>query len=248
MEKLKEYRAILSPQFSMYTEMPVAVQIHQTFKNRWCGAYFQSKGLKVIPSLVWGEADTFWFSFDGVDEGSVVAVSTVGMRTEKQLFMAGYKEMLRRIKPKAIICYGEPFREMEGKLIVVDYAKTNNLSSEKQLIKSITKCVCGFILKGGGAAGGGGGGQRSFPKFPGWDPAKCPGEGYEWRGRGEPGSKTGNWYNPETGEWLRPDLEHPDPIPPHWDYGIRGEDTSYRIFEDDSYAPKAFEQEGVVLK
>ena len=33
-EKLKEYRAILSPQFSMYTEMPVAVQIHQTFKNR----------------------------------------------------------------------------------------------------------------------------------------------------------------------------------------------------------------------
>ena len=247
-EKLKEYRAILSPQFSMYTEMPVAVQIHQTFKNRWCGAYFQSKGLKVIPSLVWGEADTFWFSFDGVDEGSVIAVSTVGMRTEKQLFMAGYKEMLRRIKPKAIICYGEPFREMEGKLIVVNYAKTNNLSSEKQLIKSITKCVCGFILKGGGAAGGGGGGQRSFPKFPGWDPTKCPGEGYEWRGRGEPGSKTGNWYNPETGEWLRPDLEHPDPIPPHWDYGIRGEDTSYRIFEDDSYAPKAFEQEGVVLK
>lgn len=129
----------------------------------------------------------------------------------------------------------------------MDYAKTNNLSSEKQLIKSITKCVCGFILKGGGAAGGGGGSQRAFPKFPGWDPAKCPGEGYEWRGRGEPGSKTGNWYNPETGEWLRPDLEHPDPILPHWDYGIRGEDTSYRIFGDDSYAPKAFEQEGVVL-
>lgn len=58
-EKLKEYRAILSPQFSVYTEMPIAVQIHQTFKNRWCGAYFQSKGLTVIPSLVWGEADTF---------------------------------------------------------------------------------------------------------------------------------------------------------------------------------------------
>ena len=37
-------------------------------------------------------------------------------------------------------------------------------------------------------------------------------------------------------------------LSPHWDYGIRGEETSYRIFEDDSYAPKAFEQEGVVLK
>ena len=248
-EKLKEYRAILSPQFSMYTEMPVAVQIHQTFKNRWCGAYFQSKGLKVIPSLVWGEADTFWFSFDGIDEGSVVAISTVGMRTEKNLFMAGYKEMLRRIKPKAIICYGEPFEDMEGKLIVIDYAKTNNITQEKGFVKPVVKYIRSFILKGGGAAGGGGGsGQRGFPKFPGWDPTKCPREGYEWRGRGEPGSKTGNWYNPETGEWLRGDLEHPDPIGPHWDYGIRGEDVSYRIYPDGSYEPKAFEQEGAVLK
>lgn len=156
-EKLREYRAIISPQFSMYTEMPVAVQIHQIFKSRWCGAYFQSKGLQVIPSLVWGEADTFWFSFDGIDEGSVVAVSTVGMRTEKPLFMAGYKEMLRRIKPKAIICYGDPFEEMEGNLTVIDYAETNNLSQKKSLTQPIVKRMWGMITKGGGAAGENGG-------------------------------------------------------------------------------------------
>jgi len=198
-EKLKEYRAILSPQFSMYTEMPVAV-------------------------------------------------STVGMRSEKQLFMAGYKEMLRRIKPKAVICYGEPFEEMEGKLIVIDYAKTNNLMQEKSLTKPIIKYVHAFIDKGGGAAGGGNGGQRCFPKFPGWDPTKCPGEGYEWRGSGEPGSGKGSWYNPITGEMLYPDLNHPDPLPPHWDYFNGDGSNGYRIFEYDSYAPKAFEQEGVVLK
>ena len=100
----------------------------------------------------------------------------------------------------------------------------------------------------GGAAGGGGGGQRSFPKFPGWAPTKCPGEGYEWRGRGEPGSGRGSWYNPETKEQLFPDLNHPEPLPPHWDYDNDDGTDGYRIFEDDSYAPKAFEQEGVVLK
>jgi len=156
-ERLKKYRAVLSPQFSMYTEMPVAVQIHQVFKSRWCGAYFQSKGLKVIPSLVWGEPDTFWFSFDGIEEGSVVAVSTVGMRTEKQLFMAGYKEMLQRIKPKTVICYGDPFEEMEGELIVIDYAKTNNLSSQKQKCEPYIKIIHGYVMKGGGAAGSNGG-------------------------------------------------------------------------------------------
>ena len=55
--------------------------------------------------------------------------------------------------------------------------------------------------------------------FPGTDPSKAP-KGYEWRGKpgSKPGSKDGNWYNPETGESLRPDLNHPEPIEPHWDY------------------------------
>ena len=136
----------------------------------------------------------------------------------------------------------------DDKLIVIDYAKTNNLTQEKSFVAPIVKYVRGFVEKGGGAAGGGGGGQRSFPKFPGWDPAKCPGEGYEWRGRGEPGSGKGSWYNPETEEMLYPDLNHPDPLPPHWDYFNGDGSNGYRIFEDDSYAPKAFEQEGVILK
>ncbi|MCH9609385.1 MAG: hypothetical protein S4CHLAM45_05260 [Chlamydiales bacterium] len=50
------------------------------------------------------------------------------------------------------------------------------------------------------------------------DPTKKPGEGFEWRGKGKQGSKEGSWYNPETGEQLYPDLSHPAPIKPHWDY------------------------------
>ena len=38
-------------------------------------------------------------------------------------------------------------------------------------------------------------------------------------------------YNPETGESLRPDLNHSDPIGPHWDY--RDPDGKWwRIFPD----------------
>ena len=36
-------------------------------------------------------------------------------------FLLGYKEMLRRIEPEYIICFGKPFDEMEGNLIVIDY-------------------------------------------------------------------------------------------------------------------------------
>ena len=50
------------------------------------------------------------------------------------------------------------------------------------------------------------------------NPDEAPGEGWEWRGKGPPGSKEGSWYNPETGESLHPDLGHPPPVGPHWDW------------------------------
>jgi hypothetical protein len=69
---------------------------------------------------------------------------------------------------------------------------------------------------------------------------KCPGEGWEWRGKGKPGSKEGSWYNPQTDERLRPDLEHNDPVGPHWDYETgRGKDhREGRLYPDETYEEK----------
>ena len=39
LEKLKQYRAVLTPDFSMYTDMAPALQLYNTFRNRWCGAF-----------------------------------------------------------------------------------------------------------------------------------------------------------------------------------------------------------------
>jgi RHS repeat-associated protein len=52
------------------------------------------------------------------------------------------------------------------------------------------------------------------------NPSQPPGPGYEWRGRpgSTPGSNEGNWFNPDTTESLRPDLNHPPGVDPHWDY------------------------------
>ena len=75
-EKLSEFYCVLTPDFSLFTNMPLALQIASVFKNRWCGAYWQSKGLKVIPTVSWGDERSFGFCFDGIEQGSVVAVST----------------------------------------------------------------------------------------------------------------------------------------------------------------------------
>ena len=151
-ETLKRFRAVLTPDFSMYTEMPTALQLYNCFRNRWVGAYLQSKGVKVIPTVRWGDLESFNYCFDGVEKGSIVAVSTIGLKGDKANFLLGYHEMLRRIRPEAVICYGKPFEEMKGKIIAVDYAETNNLN-KSCYIKTLYGQIDSIVeLKGGGSA------------------------------------------------------------------------------------------------
>lgn len=234
-EKLKQYKAVLAPNYSIYTEMPLSLKVYNTFRSRWCGAYLQSKGIKVIPTVAWGEPNTFWFCFDGIERDSIVAVSTLGVRKEKSLFMQGYNEMIRKVKLKAVICYGEPFEEMQGKIITIDYSETNKLK-KSNINHAFYKTDMDYlnIEKGSGLAG------RKRIGYPGNDPAKSPGENFEWRGKGEPITGKGAWVNLKTGETLHPDLNHRDPYGPHWDYNYPGGGNGFRIYPDGSMTPKMF--------
>lgn len=170
-ETLKNFKAVLTPDFSMYVEMPTALQLFNTFKNRWVSAYLQERGISVIPTVCWGDLASFNFCFDAIEKGSIVAVSTLGVRNEKSHFMLGYNEMLRRIKPCKIICYGKPFEEMKGDIIEIDYAETNNLS--KNYPDVYIKTFYGYIenehylsQKGGGSASGQSSGNPDSKSLP----------------------------------------------------------------------------------
>ena len=170
-------KGVLTPDFSMYLEMPYALQIYNTFRNRWCGAYLADKGIKVIPTVSWSDEKSFGFCFKGIEKGSIVAVSTYMFHEhnnhaeQKELFMKGYNKMLETVEPSKIICYSEPFDEMTGDIIYIDYDlrswqhygddvgktfvinKTITNTSDKKIDTLITKK--GYITKGGGSAYGG---------------------------------------------------------------------------------------------
>lgn len=76
LKSLSQYKGILTPDFSMYLEMPYTLQLYNTFRNRWCGAFFASKGVHVIPTVSWADEKSFEFCFKGIEKGSIVAVST----------------------------------------------------------------------------------------------------------------------------------------------------------------------------
>jgi hypothetical protein len=102
--------ASLTPDFSLWRDMPRAAQVWNVYRSRWCGAYWQSQGAEVIPTACWGTPDTFDFCFDGIPEGATVAISSMGIRTneiDKVLFRTGMQEMIRRTQPKLILAYGQ---------------------------------------------------------------------------------------------------------------------------------------------
>ena len=116
-EELKKYDGVLSPDFSMYTNYPQAMQIWQVYRNRWCACYWQSLGIKVIPTISWSDEQSFKYCFLGVQKGSTVAIGTVGVLNDeyaKTLFMQGFKEMLKQLEPKEILIYGNKLSELEG--------------------------------------------------------------------------------------------------------------------------------------
>lgn len=145
LEKLDHYYALLTPEFSTYKDMPLARQIDSVFKNRWCGAFWQKQGMLVIPTISWGSYSCFDFFCDGVEEGSVVAVSTYTREDNKKGFMEGYEIMMEKIKPSAVICYGTPFEEMKGNIKAVDPFNSEELIKKIGLAEFMKKKLAGEL-------------------------------------------------------------------------------------------------------
>jgi len=126
---LKQYDNVLSPDFSLYTDYPIAVQIWNTYRNRWLGRYWQSHGIQVIPTVGWSTPESYDFCYLGIEEGSKVAVGSIGiLKSDKasKLFNLGINEMVERLHPEKIIFYGEMVKGCKHECCChPSYAKTN---------------------------------------------------------------------------------------------------------------------------
>ena len=48
---LSQFKAVCSPDFSPYSDFPKVIQLYNHYRKHWCAAYWQSKGMTVIPSI-----------------------------------------------------------------------------------------------------------------------------------------------------------------------------------------------------
>lgn len=122
LEKLAEFDCMLTPDFSLYTDMPMAMKIWNVYRSRLIGQMAQRYGCIVIPTVSWAEAETFCFCFDGLPKRSTLSISTIGVKKEDYnfgLWKAGVDEMIKRLEPETILVYGGKVDYDFGKTKVV---------------------------------------------------------------------------------------------------------------------------------
>lgn len=136
-EKIQQFDCALSPDFSLYMDMPMAMKIWNVYRSRLIGQIMQDNGIKVIPTISWAEKETFEFCFDGIRKNAIVSISTVGVKNSPEamkIFKDGCDAMIERLKPKAIVLYGGMIDYDFGniKIITFENAVTERMKASKE--------------------------------------------------------------------------------------------------------------------
>lgn len=103
------FGAVIAPDFSIRQGDPRDRRVFAVRMSRAVGAYYASRGLKVIPNVRWGDSRDFDYCFDGIERGSIVAVSNHGCWRDGRLrqgFLAGLPVLVERLQPAAVYVHG----------------------------------------------------------------------------------------------------------------------------------------------
>lgn len=108
-DEFRDYAGIISPDCSIYTDLPLCHQIMNTYLNRAIGYYFQSRGINVIPNVRWGDYRSYDFCFDGLEKNGIYCISTYGCIKnpgKRKLFKDGLEYMLTTLEPELVLVHG----------------------------------------------------------------------------------------------------------------------------------------------
>lgn len=138
---LKKFKGVITPDFSLYRNMPLVMQKWSTYQGKAIGVWLQNKGIEVIPNVRFADERSYDFCFNGVEKNSTVAIGTHGCikkLTDRNYFEKGLAEMVEQLCPHTIIVYGAApdyifgkYKEMDIQIIQFDsdFAETHKAVS-----------------------------------------------------------------------------------------------------------------------
>lgn len=127
-EQLKLFKCVVQPDFSLYYNFPVALQIFNKYRNHWLACYLSFHGVSVIPNINVSTSDCWNWSFLGYPIHSVVAFSDIGSyrcKSDRSVLFSAYDEMIKRLEPRQIIYFSRNVSNIPAECVpvVLPYGK-----------------------------------------------------------------------------------------------------------------------------
>jgi len=113
---LKKFKGVVTPDISMYPQMPRSKRINNCYEARAMAYYLQSEGFDIVPVATWAAVDDLQWSFDGLPSCASISISNNGClknNYSRGLFIEGVQELQRIKNPSNIIVCGRPMKELE---------------------------------------------------------------------------------------------------------------------------------------
>lgn len=114
---LAKFQGVLTPDFSLFRDMPLVLQKYNHYRQQLLGCFWQSQGLNVIPTISWSDKRSYDWCFQGVPQGGTHAITTIGVVRDKEAlkhWRDGLAAYLDRLQPDKLVIVGVP---VETKLL-----------------------------------------------------------------------------------------------------------------------------------
>lgn len=106
---LKRFRGVISPDFSLYRDMPLVMQQWNTYRGRAIAHWLQENGISVIPNIRFADRRSYAFCCDGISKGGTIAIGSHGcikLKRERNYFVQGLDFVVNKLQPAMIVIYG----------------------------------------------------------------------------------------------------------------------------------------------
>lgn len=138
---LKKFKGVISPDFSLYRDMPLVMQQWNTYRGRAIGHWLQENGIPVIPNIRYGDSRTYALACSGVTKGGTIAIGSHGcikLVREREFFAQGLAYVVKTLKPKVIVVYGAAPDSVFGEyrragITIIQFDSNYAVSHEKEV-------------------------------------------------------------------------------------------------------------------
>ena len=102
LKTFSKLRAVCTPDFSLYTDMPKALWLYNIYRNRWLGRFWQENGINVICTVSWAEGRLEDFMLAGIPQNAVIALSVCGHGINLEQQKRDIAQILTRLNPAKV--------------------------------------------------------------------------------------------------------------------------------------------------